>query len=161
MTTRAHLRRTSCAALFAAAGVRPADRVLDVGCGAGDTTRTAARPASRGYVAGVGLSAPLLRRAQELTAAEKIHNATYFVADTQVHPFPPCGYDVIVSQGGVTSFADPAAAFRNLARALLPGGRLAFTCPRPAGRVRTALEGWEYVEITPLTLEAPRAPTAG
>lgn len=119
--------------LFAAAAVTPADRVLDVGCGAGATTRTAARLASHGYAVGVDISAPLLRSAQKLTTAEKIPNASYQVADAQVHVFPSCGYDVIVSRGGVMFFADPVAAFRNLARALMPGGRLAFVCPRPAG----------------------------
>jgi len=138
------------AALFAAAAVKPADRVLDVGCGTGATTRIAARLASRGHAVGVDISAPLLRTAQKLTAAEKVSNASYQVADAQVHPFPPCGYDVIVSRGGVLSFADPAAAFRNLARALMPGGRLALVCPGSRcgpDRIRVVLDGWENVEV--------------
>lgn len=95
------------AALFAAAAVKPADRVLDVGCGTGTATRIAARPASRGHTVGVDISAPLLRAAQKLTAAEKAANASYQVADAQVHPFPPCGYDVIVSRGGLLSSRTP------------------------------------------------------
>ncbi|RPF37451.1 class I SAM-dependent methyltransferase [Streptomyces sp. TLI_185] len=137
-------------ALFAAAAVKPADRVLDVGCGTGATTRIAARLASRGHAVGVDISAPLLRTAQKLTAAEKVSNASYQVADAQVHPFPPCGYDVIVSRGGVLSFADAAATFRNLARALMPGGRLALVWPGSRSgpdRIRVVLEGWENVEV--------------
>ena len=138
------------ATLFAAAAIKPADRVLDVGCGTGATTRIAARLASRGHAVGVDISAPLLRTAQKLTAAEKVANASYQVADAQVHPFPPCGYDVIVSRGGVLSFADPAAAFRNLARALMPGGRLALVCPWSgfgSDRIREVLDGWENIEV--------------
>ncbi|MGW1744362.1 class I SAM-dependent methyltransferase [Streptomyces sp. NPDC002092] len=135
------------AALFAAAAIKPADRVLDVGCGTGDTTRIAARLASRGHAVGVDISAPLLRTAQKLTAAEKVANASYQVADAQVHPFPPCGYDVIVSRGGM-SFADPAAAFRNLARALIPGGRLVLVSLRyDLDRILSVLDGWENIEI--------------
>ncbi|MCD9877076.1 class I SAM-dependent methyltransferase [Streptomyces guryensis] len=131
-------------------GVKSADRVLDVGCGTGATTRIAARPASRGYAVGVDIWEPLLRTAQKLTAAEKVANAWYQVADARVHLFPRCGYDVIVSRGGVLSFADPAAAFRNLARALMPGGRLVLVCPRSrsgSDRVRAVLDGWENVEV--------------
>ena len=131
-----------------AAVVSPGDRVLDVGCGTGATTRIAARLASRGHAVGVDISAPLLRTAQKLTAAEKVPNASYRVADAQVHPFPPCGYDVIVSRGGVLSFADPAATFRNLARALMPGGRLVWVSSRfGPDRIRAALDGWENVEV--------------
>jgi ubiquinone/menaquinone biosynthesis C-methylase UbiE len=136
--------------LFTAAAITPADRVLDVGCGTGATTRIAARLASRGHAVGVDISAPLLRTAQKLTAAEKVANASYRVADAQVHPFPPCAYDVIVSRGGVLSFADPAAGFRNMARALMPGGRLVVACARclsDPDHIRAALEGWENVEI--------------
>ncbi|MEU1198948.1 class I SAM-dependent methyltransferase [Streptomyces sp. NPDC005813] len=120
-------------ALFAGADIAPGDRVLDVGCGAGATTRIAARLAATGHAVGVDISAPLLARAREITAVEGVPNAAYELADAQVHPFPPAGYDVLISRGGVMFFADHAAAFRNLARALRPGGRLAFVCPRPAG----------------------------
>ncbi|MHC3468784.1 class I SAM-dependent methyltransferase [Streptomyces sp. 7R007] len=59
----------------------PCDRVLDVGCGTGTRTRTAARPASRGHAVGVDMSAPLLRRAGRRTAAERVRNVTYRHAD--------------------------------------------------------------------------------
>ncbi|WP_432183442.1 class I SAM-dependent methyltransferase [Streptomyces tendae] len=120
-------------ALFDAAAVAPGDRVLDVGCGAGATTRIAAGLAAPGHAVGVDISAPLLERARASTAAEGVANAAYECADAQVHPFPAESYDVVVSRGGVMFFADHAAAFRNLARALRPGGRLAFVCPRPPG----------------------------
>ncbi|ANB09461.1 methyltransferase type 11 [Streptomyces ambofaciens] len=119
--------------LFDAAAVTPGDRVLDVGCGAGATTRIAARLAAPGQVVGVDISTPLLERARASTAAEGIANAAYECADAQTRPFPAGGYDVVLSRGGVMFFADHAAAFRNLARALRPGGRLAFVCPRPPG----------------------------
>ncbi|MEU3255073.1 class I SAM-dependent methyltransferase [Streptomyces sp. NPDC006997] len=119
--------------LFDAAAVTVADRVLDVGCGSGATTRIAARRAARSHVVGVDISAPLLRLARERTAAERLTNVAYVEADAQVHPFPAAGYDVVVSRGGVMFFADHAVAFANLARALRPGGRLVFVCPRPAG----------------------------
>ncbi|MFF4346960.1 class I SAM-dependent methyltransferase [Streptomyces sp. NPDC001530] len=120
-------------ALFAGAAIEAGDRVLDVGCGAGATTRIAARLAATGHAVGVDISAPLLDTAREVTAAEGVANVAYERADAQIHPFPPAGYDVVISRGGVMFFADHAAAFRNLARALRPGGRLAFVCPRPAG----------------------------
>jgi ubiquinone/menaquinone biosynthesis C-methylase UbiE len=137
-------------ALFAGAGIKLADRVLDVGCGTGATTRIAARLAARGHVVGVDTDGPLLRRARERTGAEKIRNAAYVQADTQVHPFPRAGYDVIVSRGAVMFFTDPLAGFGNLRRALLPGGRLAFVCPRSLSdpdRIREILRSYENITV--------------
>ncbi|MEU3894884.1 class I SAM-dependent methyltransferase [Streptomyces sp. NPDC045251] len=149
--------------LFEAAAIGPGDRVLDVGCGAGATTRVAARLAAPGHAVGVDVSAPLLERARAGTAAEGIENASYVCADAQVHPFPAGGYDVVVSRGGVMLFADHAAVFRNLARALRPGDRLAFVCSRPPGphgegrgRVREVLAGFEEVTVEPVTVDAVR-----
>ncbi|MFH8489372.1 class I SAM-dependent methyltransferase [Streptomyces longisporoflavus] len=121
-------------ALFEAAAIAAGDRVLDIGCGAGATTRIAARLAAHGHAVGVDISAPLLDRARANTASDGITNAAYERGDAQIHPFPAAGYDIAISRGGVMFFADHAAAFTNIARALRPGGRLAFVCPQPADR---------------------------
>lgn len=114
--------------LFAAARVGATDRVLDVGCGTGETTRLAARHAVHGSVLGVDISVPMLRRARELSALANLRNVSYERGDAQVHPFPADAFDVALSRNGVMFFADPVAAFANIRRALRPGGRLAFTC---------------------------------
>jgi SAM-dependent methyltransferase len=116
---RAHNRR-----LRAAAAVRPGDRVLDVGCGAGQTSREAARAAASGRVLGVDVSARMLERARRHAVAEGLDNVTFVLGDAQTHAFEPASFDLVMSRCGLMFFADPDAAFRNLARALRPGGRL-------------------------------------
>jgi SAM-dependent methyltransferase len=112
-------------ALHAAAAVAATDRVLDVGCGTGVSTRRAARAATAGRVVGVDVSAPLVEHARLLAAEDGLSHAEFVVADAQTHPFPTAGFDLVMSRFGVMFFADPRAAFANLARALRPGGRLA------------------------------------
>ncbi|MGW1537592.1 class I SAM-dependent methyltransferase [Streptomyces aureus] len=114
--------------LLAAAGIGPEDRVLDVGCGAGQTTRLAARTAARGSVLGLDLSGPMLDRARRVAAQENLDNIGFEQGDAQVHPLSEASFDVAVSRFGIMFFADPVAAFGNVARALRPGGRLAFVC---------------------------------
>ncbi|MFF4542059.1 class I SAM-dependent methyltransferase [Streptomyces aureus] len=114
--------------LLTAAGIGPDDRVLDVGCGAGQTTRLAARTAARGSALGLDLSGPMLDRARQVAAQENLGNIGFEQGDAQVHPLPETSFDVAVSRFGIMFFADPVAAFGNVARALRPGGRLAFVC---------------------------------
>ena len=52
--------------------IRHDDRVLDIGCGSGQTTREAARLATAGSALGVDLSAPLIERARALAEAESL-----------------------------------------------------------------------------------------
>ena len=118
-------------ALLAAAAIGEPDRVLDVGCGNGQLTRLAARRAR--HATGVDLSAPMLARARTSAAEEGVANVAFEQADAQVHAFPDGAFDVAVSRFGIMFFADPVAAFANLARALRPGGRVAFLSLREAG----------------------------
>ncbi|MGY1650558.1 class I SAM-dependent methyltransferase [Geodermatophilus sp. SYSU D01119] len=110
------------AAFLAAAELRPGDRVLDVGCGTGATTRAAAR--ITGSALGVDLSAAMLEVARRRAAEEGVDGARFEQADAQVAAFPPASFDVAVSRTGAMFFADPVAALANVGRALVPGGRL-------------------------------------
>ncbi|WP_326795499.1 class I SAM-dependent methyltransferase [Streptomyces sp. NBC_01808] len=116
--------------LFAGADVQPDDRVLDIGCGCGQTTRVAAALAAEGSALGVDLSAAMLAQARARAAEEGVGNVRFAQADAQVHDFADGAYDVAISRHGVMFFADPVAAFANVRRALRPAGRLAFVCWR-------------------------------
>ncbi|QFG24150.1 class I SAM-dependent methyltransferase [Actinomadura sp. WMMB 499] len=117
--------------LLAAAAIGADDRVLDVGCGTGQTALLAARRAAR--VLGADISAPMLARARADASARGVAGVRFVQADAEVHPFEEHAFDVAISRGGVMFFADPVAAFANIARALRPGGRLAFVAPRAGG----------------------------
>jgi SAM-dependent methyltransferase len=104
--------------------VGPTDRVLDIGCGTGQVTRDAARVAVSGSAVGVDISREMIERARRRAAEEGLHNATFERGDAQVHPFPPAHFDVVLSRFGTMFFADPIAAFTNLARAARTGARL-------------------------------------
>ncbi len=113
--------------LFAAAAIAGDDRVLDIGCGNGLSSRLAARAATHGDVLGIDLSQPMLERASTTAALEGLTNVRYEHADAQVYPFEPASFDVAISRFGVMFFADPLAAFANIRRALRSdAGRLAF-----------------------------------
>ena len=122
-------------AVLDAATVGPGDRVLDVGCGCGATTLAAAERGAR--VLGADVSHAMLARARERADAAGLGarcpgETDFIAADAQRHGFEPGSFDAVISRFGVMFFDDPAAAFRNLARALRPGGKLAFVCWQPA-----------------------------
>jgi SAM-dependent methyltransferase len=117
-----------------AARIGDGTRVLDIGCGTGQTTRDAARRAPGGWALGVDLSSPMLELARRLAAEEGVDNARFLQADAQVHAFAPGGADVAVSRAGSMFFGDPVAAFANIAAALRPGGRLVLLTWQPVDR---------------------------
>ena len=110
--------------LRAAYGISPAEAVVDIGCGTGLTTREAARAAAPGRVVGVDVSERMVERARQLTAGEGLDNVRYELGDAQVHRFDPARFDVAISRFGTMFFADPGAAFANIAAALRPDARL-------------------------------------
>ncbi|MEU2853700.1 class I SAM-dependent methyltransferase [Streptomyces syringium] len=118
--------------LLEAAAISEGDFVLDIGCGAGRTTRLAARRAGRGQALGLDLSGPMLEKARDSALREGVENVSFLQGDAQVHSFEAEGFDAVISRYGMTFFTDPVAAFTNFHRALRPGGRLAFICAAEA-----------------------------
>jgi SAM-dependent methyltransferase len=136
---------------------KPGERVLDLGCGCGDSSLAlAVRVAPGGSVLGLDLSEPMLARARERAAAARLANVSFRAADVQTAALEAGAFDAAFSRFGVMFFADPAAAFRNVRSALRPGGRLAFACWRPV-----AENPWVTVPLAaaaPLLSFPPPAP---
>lgn len=118
--------------LLASAELTTGARVIDVGCGCGATTLAAATLVGPGgTVTGFDLSAPMLEVARQRARASGASNASFIEADAQTHPFEPAAADLAMSRFGTMFFADPEAAFANIASALVPGGRLCVATWQP------------------------------
>jgi SAM-dependent methyltransferase len=120
--------------LFALAAIAPAEHVLDIGCGTGETTRLAARRARAGAAFGIDLSGRMIERARRHAEEEVINNVRFERGDAQVFPFEPASFDVAISRYGSMFFGDPVTAFTNIAAALRPNGRVAMLCWRELAR---------------------------
>ncbi|HMJ75519.1 MAG TPA: class I SAM-dependent methyltransferase [Iamia sp.] len=113
-------------ALFAAAALAPGERVLDVGCGTGPTTREAAAAVGpEGAVTGLDVSADMLAAAAGIAVPPGAAPITWTTADVVGWSPPDGAYDAVISRFGVMFFSDPPAAFSHLASATRSGGRLA------------------------------------
>jgi SAM-dependent methyltransferase len=143
------------AGLLSLAAVRSGERVLDIGCGSGETSLLATRTA--GQVTGVDISRPLLALARH--RAEGVANLRYVEADAADYAFAP-EYDLLMSRFGVMFFDDPAAAFANIRTAAASGGRLAFVCWRAMAENEYAAMPFEIARpLMPLLpLADPHAP---
>lgn len=138
--------------LIAAADAKPGQRVIDIGCGCGDTTIDfAARVSPGGEVLGLDISEPMLARARERAA--KSLPARFVLADATVYGFEPEWANLAVSRFGVMFFADPARSFANLRKGLKPGGRLVFACRREAKQ-----NPWMMIPLREAKKHAPPLP---
>jgi SAM-dependent methyltransferase len=139
------------AALFAAAAPRPGEGVIDIGCGAGETTLRAA--AITGRALGVDVSEVLIARARERARGAP---ARFALADATAHDFSGEAADLVISRFGVMFFADPARSFANIRNGLKPGGRLVFACWR-----EPKLNPWLMLPYSVAIKHAPAPPRPG
>ena len=123
------------AALIEHAAPRRGERAADIGCGCGDLSLLLAdRLGAEGRVLAVDVSRPMLDRGRARQAALAGADRApidWQEADAAAWPFPEGAFDLLISRFGVMFFADPVQAFRNMRRALRPGGRLLMLCGRP------------------------------
>jgi ubiquinone/menaquinone biosynthesis C-methylase UbiE len=101
------------------------ERVLDIGCGFGDTTqRIAELVGPEGEVVGVDAAERFVETARAEASEAGVANASFKVADVQTDPLGD-GFDRTFSRMGTMFFVNPVPAMRNVRAALNPGGRLA------------------------------------
>jgi ubiquinone/menaquinone biosynthesis C-methylase UbiE len=99
-------------------------RVLDIGCGLGDTTQQiAAMVGPSGEAVGVDAAERFIETASAEAVEAGVANASFLVADVQTDPIGG-PYDMAFSRMGTMFFVNPVAALRNVRESLVPGGRL-------------------------------------
>lgn len=108
--------------LLERAAARGGERVVDVGCGCGDTSLALSGVGAQ--VLGIDVSGPMLGRARE--RCEGRYGLRFVHADAVDHPFEASSFDLLVSRFGVMFFADPVRAFSNLRRGHAKDGRVCF-----------------------------------
>ncbi len=100
------------------------DRVLDIGCGLGDTTvRLAELVGAAGHAHGVDVAERMIETAVTEAAEAGIENVSYATCDVERASFDQ-RFDYAFSRMGTMFFANPVAALRNVRTALAPGGQL-------------------------------------
>jgi len=101
--------------------LRPADRVLDLGCGAGWATRLLAARVPEGKVIGVDISDEMIERAQRSSAS--FSNIEFAVGSSEKIPSADDSFDKALSIESFYYYPDQGAALNELRRVLKPGGR--------------------------------------
>jgi ubiquinone/menaquinone biosynthesis C-methylase UbiE len=112
--------------LLTLAGIGPGQRVLDIGCGAGDVTMIAARLVGpTGWVLGVDMNADVLDVARARAAEEGLHNVSFQHATLpDVSLDEPV--DALIGRLILVHLADPAEVVRTLSALVRPGGVVTF-----------------------------------
>lgn len=112
------------AKVFPALPIHRGDKVLDVGCGWGDTAiELARRVGPYGSVIGLDCCDAFLDAGRADAKASKLTNLTFLAADVQTYPFKPA-HDFCFSRFGTQFFENPVAGLRNMRRSLRMGGAM-------------------------------------
>lgn len=102
--------------------LRPAMRVLDLGCGPGSITLGLAEKVAPGEVIGVDLQPSQVAQAQALSAARGVMNVRFEVADVYRLPFPDGSFDAVFAHVVLMHLREPVRALAEMRRVLRPGG---------------------------------------
>jgi len=112
------------------AAARPGERVIDIGCGCGDTSiELARRVGGDGAVLGIDVSRPMLDVARSRARSAGWAHLSFREDDASEAELPT-NSDLLFSRFGVMFFSQPSKAFGHLRKSLRTGGRCVFVCWR-------------------------------
>ena len=110
----------------AIAELKPGERVLDLGSGAGFDAFLAARQVGEtGSVIGVDMTAPMIAKARANISKTQLRNVDFRLGEIERLPVADGSVDVIMSNCVINLSTDKAAVFREAFRVLVPAGRVA------------------------------------
>jgi ubiquinone/menaquinone biosynthesis C-methylase UbiE len=113
--------------LFLRSNINRDDKILDIGCGGGQTSFEASEKVSEnGYVVGADISKILLDLAKSKYANTK--NLEFKYCDVQNYEFRENSFNKVISRFGVMFFENPIEAFKNIYNSIQEGGSLNFVC---------------------------------
>jgi len=101
--------------------ITPAKKLLDVGCGAGQTAIPAAKKGIK--VTGIDLAENLIEHARHRATKASL-NARFDIGDAEELPYTNHSYDVVISMFGAMFAPRPEQVVNEFARVLKPGGQL-------------------------------------
>ena len=131
-----------CGSPVGQASLRPGERVLDLGSGAGFDVFLASREVGpTGLVYGVDFTPEMLERARANASRQGLANVTFLEGDIESIPLPEASVDVVISNCVINLAPDKRAVFREAHRVLAPGGRFVVadmlaTAPLPESLVK-------------------------
>ncbi len=120
----------SCGNPTATANLRPGEVVVDLGCGGGlDVFLAAAKVGPNGKAIGIDMTPEMLHLARQNAVrgnnGKGFPNVEFHQATIDKLPLPDASVDCVISNCVINLAADKPAVFREIARVLKPGGRLA------------------------------------
>jgi arsenite methyltransferase len=110
---------------FSLGRLKPGERVLDLGSGAGTDSLVAARMVGPGgSVTGIDMTPEMLDKARRSAAEMGAENVEFVEGEGEKLPFADASFDVVISNGVIDLIPDKDAVFSELYRVLAPGGRI-------------------------------------
>ncbi len=135
---------------------QPDDRILDVGCGGGNTSISLAQTGAK--VKGLDISEKMISHAKE--KSEGITNVSFHISDVASETLKE-EYTHIFSQFGVMFFSDPYAAFSNIRKGLINSGKITFLCWQKLSEnewINSTNESLESFQPEGMTPPDPKSP---